>query len=1113
MIHAGRQPIRLSAGVFVGKEQMTAIHRMLGTLCLAFFAVASAHAQLTGELGAHDPSTLIYDNGRYYYYATGDLLSVRSSADLVNWTGESPAFDAVPSWISTAVPEYSGQSLWAPDIIELNNQYYLYYSASVWGTKLSAIGLATSPTLDPDDPNYGWTDQGIVIGSNHSTPYNAIDPSLLLDDTTGKLWMTWGSFNNGIYVTELNPTTGQPLDSSPGVNVAGPGPTVEIEGAAMIEHDGYYYMFVNWGGCCSGSDSTYNMRVGRSTSPTGPFLDANGVDMLDGGGTLFMDDDGRKIGPGHFSLTEVDGQLMFSYHYYDADRPWVSGMTGSPTYGLRNLYWTAAGWPSLAEVNPNWIGAARGNWETTGNWSNGVVPNGIGHIASFGTRASSRFSMSLPDDGVTLGTVNFRGTDAYTMGVAGGPTLTLDDIAGQTATLNVAEGSHTIAAPIVAVDHLEINVTPAASALTLADSVSATGMNKYGYGLLTLAGDNTYSSSVFVRNGTLEVTGTVNASSFNSVGQMLGETAALSVSQSGSFYSGGDLNIGDTGDASTPATGTLNLSDSASIEVGTGGGFYVGSGYFANTMAEGTVNQSGGTLTVNRTADGSFIIGGRYSSAANGTYNQSGGVVEANTNVFVGGRGEGSVVQTGGTFNAGEYVAIARYANSTGEWSVRNATLNQTNAGRWLIIGEEGEGTLSISYWGQVNAAGTVKLGLQASGSGTLELVGGTLSAPQLQRGAGTATVLFDSGVLQATANSTTFMQGLTTALVDTGGAYFDTQGYAITIAQPLLTNTAWPNLFDGGITKLGSGTLTLSGASTFTGFTNVDAGTLKLAGNAGIDDSNSIAVQSNATFDVASLNSVFTVQDRQWLSTRIDSLVVGDVIIGSGGVTSGFGRFTNDLTLEPDATITLNDEAATTTLYVDGDLLADSTAEISMEVAPLGVSDLLDIGGQLTLTDGFVLRVVFRGGLTANDLVAGDSWDLFDFATATGEFTLSDFILPTLTGNLVWDTSRLLVDGTLAVALPGLAGDFNGDGIVDMADYVVWRNHLGAAESVLPTGSTTDGSGIVDTGEYLTWKQNFGAQLPTSTSAASRVPEPSTAAALLLALASLLAGRRLVRG
>ena len=180
------------------------------------------YAQLTGQLGAHDPSTVIFDNGKYYYFATGDLLATRSSTNLTSWSGGPAAFNALPSWIPSTVPGYSGNSLWAPDVIKLNNQYYLYYSASVWGTKLSGIGYATSPTLDPTAPNYGWTDQGKVISSTHSSPYNAIDPSLMLDKNTGKLWMTWGSFNNGIYVKEMNPANGQPLNALPGVNVAAP---------------------------------------------------------------------------------------------------------------------------------------------------------------------------------------------------------------------------------------------------------------------------------------------------------------------------------------------------------------------------------------------------------------------------------------------------------------------------------------------------------------------------------------------------------------------------------------------------------------------------------------------------------------------------------------------------------------------------------------------------------------------------------------------------------------------------------------------------------------------------------------------------------------------------
>ena len=143
------------------------------------------------------------------------------------------------------------------------------------------------------------------------------------------------------------------------------------------------------------------MRVGRSTSPTGPFLDRNGVNMLNGGGTLFLDDDGRKIGPGHFSYMDENGQDKFSYHYYDGDR------VGAPTFALRNLYWTSDDWPSVAAVSPNWIGSSGGSWSDTANWTNSTVPNGVGQIANFAAAVSRPATVELPSSR-TVGTVNFR---------------------------------------------------------------------------------------------------------------------------------------------------------------------------------------------------------------------------------------------------------------------------------------------------------------------------------------------------------------------------------------------------------------------------------------------------------------------------------------------------------------------------------------------------------------------------------------------------------------------------------------------------------------------------------------------------------------------------------
>ena len=177
-----------------------------------------------------------------------------------------------------AVPGFTG-NFWAPDISYFNGLYHLYYAVSTFGSQVSAIGLATNPTLDPSDPSYQWTDQGPVIESSNGSPYNCIDPSVTFD-TSSNLWMSFGSFWNGIYMVQLDPSTGLINTSSPGriheaFNTASGDP---IEASYLYHHGNYYYLFVNWGTCCAGVNSTYNIRMGRSTNITGPYLDNNGVE-------------------------------------------------------------------------------------------------------------------------------------------------------------------------------------------------------------------------------------------------------------------------------------------------------------------------------------------------------------------------------------------------------------------------------------------------------------------------------------------------------------------------------------------------------------------------------------------------------------------------------------------------------------------------------------------------------------------------------------------------------------------------------------------------------------------------------------------------------------------
>jgi arabinan endo-1,5-alpha-L-arabinosidase len=298
----------------------------------------SAHFEplaLQGQTYIHDPSTIIKDGDHYYVFGTGNGIRGKSSPDLIHWTELAPIFSDPPVWTATAVPEFHGV-FWAPDIIHVNGKFLLYYAVSSWGKQVSAIGLATSPTLDQSAPNYHWTDHGMVIASTNGSDYNTIDPSVMLDDD-GKLWMAFGSYWRGIYVTQLDPQTGL---RAPGGGVYPVAWNYSIEASCLMRHESFYYLFVDWGQCCKGTNSTYEVRVGRATNVTGPYLDRNGKDLVDGGGTKFLMSTGRFIGPGHIGILKENGTIWFSYHYYDA------ATHGRSRLALGKLAWTKDGWPA-----------------------------------------------------------------------------------------------------------------------------------------------------------------------------------------------------------------------------------------------------------------------------------------------------------------------------------------------------------------------------------------------------------------------------------------------------------------------------------------------------------------------------------------------------------------------------------------------------------------------------------------------------------------------------------------------------------------------------------------------------------------------------------------------
>lgn len=276
---------------------------------------------LDGQIGIHDPSTIVSCDGKYYTYGTGGSSLVSDDG----WTWRR----------GTPLPRRG----LAPDVIHIGDKYFLYIAANSGVTKAD-IFLLTNKTLDPNSPDYKWEEGGVVASSDGVEDCNAIDPGVLLDPTTKRLWLTYGSYFGYIRLVELDPKTGKRLNPAvKPVNIA-----INSEASIMIYHEGWYYLLVTHGSCCRGADSGYNIRVGRAKKVTGPFLDNMGVDMIQGGGKLFVTSSGRVIGPGHFGLFDLgDGVQRFSLHYEaDLDRG------GASVLDIRPLLWKG-GWPVAGE--------------------------------------------------------------------------------------------------------------------------------------------------------------------------------------------------------------------------------------------------------------------------------------------------------------------------------------------------------------------------------------------------------------------------------------------------------------------------------------------------------------------------------------------------------------------------------------------------------------------------------------------------------------------------------------------------------------------------------------------------------------------------------------------
>jgi arabinan endo-1,5-alpha-L-arabinosidase len=245
------------------------------------------------NVSVHDPAVIKVGDT---WYAFGSHLAAAKTTDLMNWTkiadgvnDTNPLFSKVTTALADTFAWAQVTDLWAPDVIQLDDgKFYMYYDACKGDSPRSALGVAVADKIEGPYVNKQVFLKSGMWGevSPDGTVYDALKHPNVVDpntfrDAAGKLWMIYGSYSGGIFIMAMDPATGLPVAGQGyGKHLMG-GNHARIEGAYVMYSPAtkYYYLFTSFGGL----DSTggYNMRVARSTSPDGPYLDASGKDMAD----------------------------------------------------------------------------------------------------------------------------------------------------------------------------------------------------------------------------------------------------------------------------------------------------------------------------------------------------------------------------------------------------------------------------------------------------------------------------------------------------------------------------------------------------------------------------------------------------------------------------------------------------------------------------------------------------------------------------------------------------------------------------------------------------------------------------------------------------------------
>lgn len=387
----------------------------------------------------HDPAIFLDKDGTYYIFGTH--MTAAESKDLRHWkcfakwvTTENPLFEGLFQDVGTSkknafsfTEKFNGRgyAVWAPDVTY--NPYlkkYVMYFCTTGSYVKSAICMAVADEVKGpyryvdtllcsgfDAGTVDKTNVAEILGTeegykkylkkngkyNNLAWPNCIDPNLY-HDREGRLWMVYGSWSGGIFVLEMDEKTGYPIrpaenpqkhvDSYFGKKILGGGHK-SIEGPYVLydEVSDYFYLFVSYGWL--GRDGGYQIRMFRSKSPEGPYVDMKGKNILRvphhapygvklmGNYTFPSLKTGYKA-PGHNSaFCDKDGKLYLVHHQrFDSEQEFHEPR-------VHRLFRTAEGWLTVCPFAT----------ERESVWK-GEVPDGTYYVVEHGLDISGE--MHLP---------------------------------------------------------------------------------------------------------------------------------------------------------------------------------------------------------------------------------------------------------------------------------------------------------------------------------------------------------------------------------------------------------------------------------------------------------------------------------------------------------------------------------------------------------------------------------------------------------------------------------------------------------------------------------------------------------------------------------------------